>query len=53
MKKKKLVKLALRHPELYSPAELAYFQLWLRTRKERKFTKRKGFYNRGEETTDK
>ena len=53
MKKKKLVKLALNHPELYTPAELAYFELWLRTRKERKFTKRKGFYNKNEQTTDK
>lgn len=36
MKKKKLVKRALKHPELYTPAELAYFQCWLRLRKERK-----------------
>jgi len=35
-KKKKLVKNALEHPELFSSAELAYFQLWLRTRKEQK-----------------
>jgi hypothetical protein len=36
MKKKKLVKRALKHPELYTPAELVYFQCWLRLRKERK-----------------
>ena len=35
-KKKKLVKSALKHPELFSPAELAYFQLWLKNRKEQK-----------------
>jgi hypothetical protein len=35
-KKKKLAKNALKHPELFSPAELAYFQLWLRNRKEQK-----------------
>jgi hypothetical protein len=38
-KKKKLVKNALEHPELFSPAELAYFQLWLKKRKERKQNK--------------
>lgn len=36
MKKKKLVKRALKHPELHTPAELAYFRCWLRLRKERK-----------------
>lgn len=36
MKKKKLVKRALKHPGFYTPAELAYFQCWLRLRKERK-----------------
>ncbi len=36
MKKHKLAKNALKHPELFAPAELAYFQLWLRQRKERK-----------------
>ena len=35
-KKKNLAKNALKHPELFSPAELAYFQLWLKNRKERK-----------------
>jgi hypothetical protein len=36
MKKHKLAKQALEHPELFAPAELAYFQRWLRARKERK-----------------
>jgi hypothetical protein len=36
MKTKKLVKDALKHPELFAPAELAYFERWLRARKDRK-----------------
>jgi hypothetical protein len=36
MKKKKLVKRALKTPGLYTPAEIAYFQSWLRLRKEHK-----------------
>ena len=36
MKKHKLAKNALKHPELFAPAELAYFQLWLKAREERK-----------------
>jgi hypothetical protein len=36
MKKHKLAKNALKHPELFSPAELDYFRLWLKSRKERK-----------------
>jgi len=36
MKKHKLAKNALKNPELFSPAELAYFDLWLRARKEQK-----------------
>jgi hypothetical protein len=36
MKKHKLAKQALEHPELFAPAELAYFERWLRARKERK-----------------
>lgn len=36
MKKRKLARKALEHPELFSPGELAYFELWLRARKERK-----------------
>jgi ferric-dicitrate binding protein FerR (iron transport regulator) len=36
MKKHKLAKKALEHPELFAPAELAYFERWLRARKEHK-----------------
>ncbi len=36
MKKHKLAKNALKNPELFAPAELAYFDWWLRARKERK-----------------
>jgi hypothetical protein len=36
MKKKKLVKKALDHPELFTPAELAYFDRWLWHRKQHK-----------------
>jgi len=36
MKKKKLVKKALDHPELFTPAELAYFDRWLWQRKQQK-----------------
>ena len=36
MKEKKLVKKALKNPELYSPEELSYFALWLKARKMRK-----------------
>ncbi len=36
MKKHKLAKNALKHPELFAPAELAYFERWLHQRKERK-----------------
>ena len=39
-KKKKLVKEALEHPELYAPAELAFFRLWLQKRKEKKQAKK-------------
>ena len=41
MSKKKLVKNALKRPELYSPDELLYFQMWLRAREYRKDRKRK------------
>ena len=34
--KKKLVKKALKHPELHTPAELTFFKLWLESRKARK-----------------
>jgi hypothetical protein len=40
MKKKKLVKEALKHPEMYAPAELSFFQLWLQERKEKKQAKK-------------
>ena len=36
MKKHKLAKNALEHPELFAPAELAYFEMWLKARKDRK-----------------
>lgn len=39
-KKKKLVKDALKHPDLYSPAELQYFQLWLANKKKQKAAKK-------------
>jgi hypothetical protein len=38
--KKKLVKEALKHPELYAPAELSYFEMWLQNRKEKKQAKK-------------
>mgnify|MGYP003336348220 CR=1 FL=1 len=38
MKRKKLVKNALKHPELYTPAELAYFKRWLWQKKQNKKT---------------
>jgi hypothetical protein len=40
MKKKKLVKNALKHPELHTPAELQFFQLWLTHKKEQKVAKK-------------
>ena len=39
-KKKKLVKDALNHPELYTPAELKFFEIWLAHKKEKKNTKK-------------
>lgn len=36
MKTKKLVKEALKHPELYSEEERVYFELWLRAKKKKK-----------------
>lgn len=39
-KKKKLVKEALKHPEMFAPAELSFFQLWLQKRKEAKEAKK-------------
>jgi hypothetical protein len=35
-KKKKLVKKALKHPDLFSFGELAFFQRWLEEKKARK-----------------
>ena len=40
MKTAKLLKRALKHPELYSEGELMYFNLWLGERKKRKERKR-------------
>lgn len=40
MKTKNLVKDALAHPERWSWAELAFFQKWLESRKERKAKKK-------------
>ena len=39
-KKKKLVKKALKTPELYTQAELQYFRLWLANKKKHKETKK-------------
>jgi hypothetical protein len=39
MKKKKLVKEALKHPELYTSGELAYFKRWLWHKKQNKTAK--------------
>ena len=40
MKKKQLVKRALENPELYSEAELAYFQMWIQEKEEKKRRKK-------------
>jgi hypothetical protein len=40
MKKHKLAKNALEHPELFAPAELAYFERWLKARKDRKIAEK-------------
>jgi hypothetical protein len=39
MKKKKLVKEALNHPDLFTPGELAYFDRWLWQKKQKKAAK--------------
>jgi len=39
MKTKKLVKNALKHPELYGPAELVFFKRWLDSKKRTKAAK--------------
>ena len=41
MKKHKLVKEALKHPELHTEGEMAFFNMWLKARKEKKERKRK------------
>ena len=46
MKRKKLVKQALKNPELYFPAELAYFELW---RKEKKEAKKRQVHNKADQ----
>lgn len=40
MKKKKLVKEALEHPDLYAPAELTFFQRWLDLKRQKKEAKK-------------
>jgi hypothetical protein len=40
MKTKKLIKNALKHPELYSWAELIFFKKWLQKRREEKESKK-------------
>ncbi len=40
-KKKKLVKQALKNPELYTPAEIQYFKHWLAFKKRKKQENRK------------
>jgi hypothetical protein len=40
MKTKKMVKNALKHPERWSWAELAFFRKWLESRKARKAKKK-------------
>lgn len=39
-KKKKLVKQALKNPELYTAADLQYFKLWLAVKKQKKENKK-------------
>lgn len=39
-KKKKLVKDALKHPELHTQADLKFFELWLAHKKEKKEAKK-------------
>jgi hypothetical protein len=39
MKKKQLVKEAIKHPELFSAGELAYFDRWLQEKKHIKAAK--------------
>jgi hypothetical protein len=39
-KKKKLVKNALKNPEVYTPAEIKFFERWLRLKKQQKSVKK-------------
>jgi hypothetical protein len=39
--RKKLVKTALQHPELHTEGELAFFRLWLSTKKAQKKLRKK------------
>jgi hypothetical protein len=39
MKTKKLIKKAFENPELFSPGELMYFNLWLSQKKDKKSAK--------------
>lgn len=39
-KRTKLVKKALKNPELYTPAEVQYFRLWLANKKKHKEAKK-------------
>lgn len=39
-KKKKLVKEALQHPEMYAPAELSFFERWLDLKRQKKEAKK-------------
>ena len=38
--KKKLVKKALKNPEVHTPAELQFFKLWLNVKKDQKQSKK-------------
>lgn len=52
MKKKKLVKNALKNPELFSNGELAFFEKWLAYRKLHKEEKKQKFTNLKETYTE-
>jgi hypothetical protein len=39
-KKKKLVKEALEHPDMYAPAELSFFAKWLDLKRQKKEAKK-------------
>lgn len=50
MKRKKLVKNALKNPEMFTEGELSFFRLWLQERKHQK--KRKKFTDQPNPYTD-